>query len=131
MINTVRVVTLGLIFASVLGLFVGVFLLSSNWLIRSVARTYVEALRNTPMLVQIFIWYFVVMFSLPKIQDAITFPAEGITFISLRIALWLVLWFVLWALLARLGGQRRAAGDAPIWFHGVGGGFGIGFFRSF
>lgn len=96
MINTVRVVSLGLIFSSILGLFVGVFLLSSNWLIRSVARSYVEALRNTPLLVQIFIWYFVVMFSLPRIQNAITFPQEGITFISLRIVLWAVLWFVLW-----------------------------------
>ncbi|MCY4010222.1 MAG: ABC transporter permease subunit [Anaerolineaceae bacterium] len=95
MINTVRVVVLGLVLASVLGLFVGVFLLSSNWLIRSIARGYVELLRNTPLLVQIFVWYFVVMFSLPRIQDAITLPNEGITFISLRIVLWLVLWLVL------------------------------------
>ena len=77
MINTLRIVVFGLVLSSVVGLFVGVFLLSSNWLIRSIARAYVEALRNTPLLVQIFAWYFIVMFSLPRIQDAITFPAKG------------------------------------------------------
>lgn len=96
MINTVRIVILGLVLSSILGFFIGVFLLSSNWLIRSIARSYVEALRNTPLLVQIFVWYFIVMFSLPKIQQAITIPGEGITFISLRLALWALLWLILW-----------------------------------
>ncbi len=91
LINTLRVVSIGLVAASVLGLFVGVFLLSTNWLIRNIARAYVEALRNTPLLVQIFVWYFIVMFSLPQIRDAITIPAEGVTFVSLRIVLWLLL----------------------------------------
>ena len=96
MINTLRIVVFGLVLSSVLGLFVGVFLLSSNWLIRSIARAYVEALRNTPLLVQIFAWYFIVMFSLPKIQQAITIPSEGITYVSLRLALWALLWLALW-----------------------------------
>ena len=96
MINTLRIVVFGLVLSSVVGLFVGVFLLSSNWLIRSIARAYVEALRNTPLLVQIFAWYFIVMFSLPRIQDAITFPSEGIAYISLRLALWALLWLALW-----------------------------------
>ena len=35
--NTLRIVVFGLVLSSVVGLFVGVFLLSSNWLIRSIA----------------------------------------------------------------------------------------------
>ena len=65
LLNTLRVVSIGLVAASVLGLFVGVFLLSTNWLIRNIARAYVELLRNTPLLVQLFVWYFIVMFRLP------------------------------------------------------------------
>ena len=95
LINTLRVVSIGLVAASVLGLFVGIFLLSTNWLIRNIARAYVEVLRNTPLLVQIFVWYFIVMFSLPQIREAITLPAEGVTFLSLRIALWALLGFML------------------------------------
>ena len=100
LMNTLRVVSIGLVAASVLGLFVGIFLLSTNWLIRNIARAYVELLRNTPLLVQIFVWYFIVMFSLPQIREAITIPAEGVTFISLRIALWLLLGLLLWRYLS-------------------------------
>ncbi len=96
LLNTLRVVSIGLVAASVLGLFVGVFLLSTNWLIRNIARAYVELLRNTPLLVQLFVWYFIVMFSFPQIREAITFPAEGVTFLSVRIALWALLGLLLW-----------------------------------
>ena len=96
LLNTLRVVSIGLVAASVLGLFVGVFLLSTNWLIRNIARAYVEVLRNTPLLVQLFVWYFIVMFSFPQIRDAITIPAEGVTFLSIRIALWALLGLLLW-----------------------------------
>lgn len=95
-INTLRVVGIGLVAATLLGLFVGVFLLSTNWLIRNLARVYVELLRNTPLLVQIFVWYFIVLSSFPQIRDAITLPAEGVTFVTLRIVLWALLWLILW-----------------------------------
>ena len=103
MINTLRIVAIGLVLTTVLGLFVGVFLLSTNWLFRNIARAYVEFLRNTPLLVQIFTWYFIVMFSLPLIRDAITIPNEGIAFISLRLALWALLGLVLWRYLSGPG----------------------------
>ena len=40
--------------------------LSSNWLIAKIAEAYVEILRNIPLLLQIFFWYFAVLRALPK-----------------------------------------------------------------
>lgn len=94
-INTLRIVTIGLVLTTILGVLVGIFLLSSNYLIRTISRVYVELLRNTPLLVQIFAWYFIVMFSLPPISEALTVPAEGVLFISLRPAIYLVLYLLM------------------------------------
>jgi general L-amino acid transport system permease protein len=77
-LNTLRVVVLGLILTTILGIFMGIFLLSSNWVIRTIARVYVELLRNVPLLVQLFAWYFIGMFSLPEFRQALTIPPEGI-----------------------------------------------------
>jgi His/Glu/Gln/Arg/opine family amino acid ABC transporter permease subunit len=95
MINTLRVVSVGLVLTTILGVFMGIFLLSTNWLTRTIARVYVEILRNTPLLVQIFVWYFVVMFSLPPIAQALTIPNESVTFIALRWGLYLLLYLLL------------------------------------
>ncbi len=94
-INTLRIVSIGLVLTTILGVMVGIFLLSSNYLIRTISRVYVELLRNTPLLVQIFAWYFIVMFSLPTIENALTVPAEGVLFISLRPALYVVLYLLM------------------------------------
>jgi len=96
LINTMRVIVVGLVLATVIGVLFGVFLLSSNWLIRTIARAYVEILRNIPLAVQLTVWYFIVMFSLPVVQQSIALPAEGVLFIALRlllypIAVWLVM----------------------------------------
>lgn len=91
-INTLRVVSMGLVLTTILGVLVGIFLLSSNWLIRTISRVYVELLRNTPLLVQVFAWYFVVMYSFPPIDQALTFPPEGVWFISLRLPLYALLY---------------------------------------
>ena len=47
-INTIRVVLIGLVATTVLGIMVGIFLLSRNFLLRTISRAYVEILRNTP-----------------------------------------------------------------------------------
>lgn len=70
LLNTLKVSIFGIIIASVLGVIMGIARLSSNWLIRSLATVYVEVFRNTPLLVQIFIWNFAVFLPMPKIQDA-------------------------------------------------------------
>lgn len=57
LINTLRAVILALIFATTLGIFVGIGLLTNNWLTRNVSAVYVEIFRNTPLLVQLFFIY--------------------------------------------------------------------------
>ncbi len=88
--NTMSVVVAGLTLATILGILWGVFLLSSNWLIRNITRFIVELLRNTPLLVQIFVWFFVIILALPQQNDAFTFPSEGVLFIPWRYALYVL-----------------------------------------
>ena len=63
--NTLKVAALGIALATTLGVFVGVARLSRNWLVNRLAVAYVEFLRNTPLLVQLFFWYFAVFLQLP------------------------------------------------------------------
>jgi general L-amino acid transport system permease protein len=69
--NTLRVVSIGLVVATVLGVLVGVGLLSGNWLIRAVSTVYVEIFRNTPLLVQLFLVYGVWTRILPGVRESI------------------------------------------------------------
>jgi general L-amino acid transport system permease protein len=64
--NTIKVAILGIALATFLGLFVGVARLSRNWLVNRLALIYVEFLRNTPLLVQLFFWYFAIFLQLPN-----------------------------------------------------------------
>lgn len=72
LLNTLKVSVFGIILATIIGVIVGVARLSNNWLVSKVATVYVEVFRNTPLLVQIFIWNFAVFLPMPKIQDAIS-----------------------------------------------------------
>lgn len=64
--NTLLVAALGIILATVMGLIMGLARLSNNWIIRNMARWYIEILRNTPLLLQIIAWYFGVFGLLPN-----------------------------------------------------------------
>jgi general L-amino acid transport system permease protein len=68
LLNSLRVMFFGIIDASILGLCIGIGRLSNNWLIRKLAGVYVEVIRNTPLLLQLFFWYFAVFLRLPKID---------------------------------------------------------------
>ncbi len=69
--NTLRVVLAGIVLATLLGLLVGIARLSSNWLLRTLSGAYIETVRNTPLLVQLFFWYTAVILPLPNIQQAL------------------------------------------------------------
>lgn len=66
MANTLRVVVFGIFFTTILGIAAGIASFSSNWLVRKLSFGYVEIVRNTPLLLQLFFWYFAVFFGLPK-----------------------------------------------------------------
>ena len=70
-VNTARLVAIGLVLTTILGTAVGIARLSSNWLVSRLATFYVETIRNTPLLVQVIFWYFAVFLQLPRIEDAI------------------------------------------------------------
>ncbi len=72
--NTLLVAALGIVIATILGFFIGIGRLSSNWLIARLCGVYVETLRNLPLLLQLFFWYFAVLKSLPGPRQSISLP---------------------------------------------------------
>jgi general L-amino acid transport system permease protein len=73
-LNTLKVSVLGIILATLLGIVVGVARLSTNWLISRIALAYIEFHRNIPLLVYLFIWFFVAIQTLPSVQESIILP---------------------------------------------------------
>lgn len=57
---TFKIVGVSLVLALVIGLTTALFRLSDSFAARTVARAYLELIRNTPLLIQIFFIYFVV-----------------------------------------------------------------------
>jgi general L-amino acid transport system permease protein len=76
--NTLLVAVLGIILATMLGFIIGVARLSSNWIISRLAYVYVEVMRNIPLLLWIFIWYFSVLRLLPEKQDPLNLGPLGL-----------------------------------------------------
>jgi general L-amino acid transport system permease protein len=64
-LNTLLVSAVGIVIATIAGVVTGIARLSPNWLLSRLAGGYVETLRNIPLLLQIFFWYFVVLRALP------------------------------------------------------------------
>lgn len=82
LLNTLLVAGLGIVLATLVGFIVGVARLSPNWLIRKWAGAYIETIRNIPLLLQIFFWYFAVLRPLPHPRDSI--DLFGLVFLSNR-----------------------------------------------
>ena len=80
--NTVLVSILGMVFATLLGFVVGIARLSKNWLLSFFAGAYVEFVRNIPLLLFVFFWYFGVVRALPPPRSSI--DVGGIFFLNNR-----------------------------------------------
>ena len=65
--NTLIIAVIGIFFATILGFLAGIARLSTNWLVAKVAGAYVEFVRNCPLLLQLFFWYFGVLKALPDV----------------------------------------------------------------
>ena len=72
-LNTIKVALIGNVFAIILGVFIGIGSLSSNWIVKKVSTTYVEIVRNIPLLLQLFFWYTILTENLPDVKSAIEF----------------------------------------------------------
>ncbi|MBD0266653.1 MAG: ABC transporter permease subunit [Cyanobacteria bacterium Co-bin8] len=112
-INALRVILVGFVLTTLLGVLAGVASFSNNWLVRKLSQVYVEIVRNTPLLLQLIFWYFPVFLRLPSPQNRLQlpgpiyasktgiylpWPAQGPMFwvwlavlVGLAIAAWLVL----------------------------------------
>ena len=55
--NTLQVAVIGVVLATVLGIMVGIGSLSRNWLVAKLTAGYIHFLRNVPVLLQIVLWY--------------------------------------------------------------------------
>src|ERR1051325_3848389 len=65
LVNTLVLAIVAILIATPLGFAVGVARRASNQLVAGVATAYVETLRNLPLLLQLFFWYFAVLQALP------------------------------------------------------------------
>lgn len=74
LVNTLIVSFTGVIAATILGTLVALARLSSNWLLKRIAIVFIEFNRNIPLLVLLFILYFVVLVRLPQVKDSIVWP---------------------------------------------------------
>ncbi|MDB9513695.1 ABC transporter permease subunit [Kamptonema animale CS-326] len=136
LVNSFRVMSVGLVTATIVGLTVGIARLSDNWLVRNLAMIYVEILRNTPLLLQLFFWYFAVFISLPRLESSTPFlgsfyltnlgiaipwlagnPGTGLWLILLAVGILAAVWLWRWRTRVRL--ETGAAGRQFIWACGA------------
>lgn len=82
LLNTILVAVIGIVLATVIGFVVGIARLSNNWVISRVATVYVELVRNIPLLLQLFFWYFAVLRSLPNPRQSL--ELSGSVFLNNR-----------------------------------------------
>jgi general L-amino acid transport system permease protein len=73
-LNTIKAALVGIVLATVLGTLTALARLSANWLVSKIASLYIEAIRNVPLLVQLFIWYFAVFQNLPVVRESVQWP---------------------------------------------------------
>ncbi|MCB8821990.1 ABC transporter permease subunit [Microvirga rosea] len=111
--NTALVAALSIPFATVLGAIVALIRSFAPRPIRAVASSYIELFRNTPVLLQFFVWYGLLL-KLPSAREAFE-PLPGIILSNRGLAVpgvvggaaWLVLAIVGIVLFVALGRKRR------------------------
>ena len=82
LLNTLLVSAIGIFFATLIGVTVGIGRLSQNYLIAKAAEWYVEIFRNIPLLLQIFFWYYGALRLLPLPENAMNF--NDISYLTIK-----------------------------------------------
>jgi general L-amino acid transport system permease protein len=70
LLNTLVVAAVGCVLTTIFGTLLGIARLSSNWLLRQITLWYIEIMRNTPLLLQLVVWWDLLRFSAPGPRDA-------------------------------------------------------------
>ncbi|MCH8815374.1 MAG: ABC transporter permease subunit [Chloroflexi bacterium] len=78
-LNTIRVSGMGIVFATIIGVFIGVSRQSKNWLVSHAALAYVETFRNVPLLLQLIFWYVAIYLKLPRISNPLDLDIAIVT----------------------------------------------------
>ncbi len=81
-VNTLLVSFVGIILTLLLGTFIGIARLSSNWLVSKLAGIYIEVFQDIPVLIQLIFWYSLFYEMLPSPRKALS-PFKGL-FLSNR-----------------------------------------------
>lgn len=81
-LNTLLVSFIGIVLTVILGTFIGILRLSSNWLVSKLAAVYIEVFQDIPVLLQLFFWYAFFYEVLPSPRQALN-PLSGV-FLSNR-----------------------------------------------
>jgi len=76
-LNTLLVSFIGVILTVILGTFIGIARLSTNWLVSRLAAVYIEVFQDIPILLQLFFWYAFFYEILPSPRQALT-PLTGV-----------------------------------------------------
>ena len=71
LLNTIKVAVLGIVLSTILGTMIGVGRLSPNWLLAKICECYVEAFRNVPLLLWLFLFYKTISEAFPGPRQAI------------------------------------------------------------
>jgi len=82
LMNTLLISGVGIVAATIIGVLVALARLSSNWLLSRIALIFIEFHRNIPLLVLLFLWYFVAFSFLPPVTESLSWP--GPTYINKR-----------------------------------------------
>jgi general L-amino acid transport system permease protein len=80
--NTVVLAAIAVVCGTVLGLFVALARMSTNPLLSLLALGYIEVVRNVPLLLQLFFWYFTVLGPLPLPRQSL--DLLGLVFLNKR-----------------------------------------------
>jgi general L-amino acid transport system permease protein len=108
-INALRVILVGFVLTTLLGVLAGIASFSDNWLVRKLSQVYVEIVRNTPLLLQLIFWYFPVFLSLPPAQNRLQLPGPIFASKNGIYVPWPAQGALFWVWLGVLGGLAIAA----------------------
>jgi len=76
-LNTLKISLIGMVLTTILGTIIGVFTLSSNWLVAKLGFIYVEIFQNIPVLLQLFFCYALFYETFPSPRQALN-PITGV-----------------------------------------------------